>query len=135
MSLMQVDSIRSGARYLALAYLPCVVADIATANCWLSKNGYRGVSEWLFLNDNRRAIRGPAVGPLGLGRGHVYASVAARRTKVIVPKSSMQAIGLIKVHNPGHVFKIVVFALHVAFVKLYIDAEGSLNCWEACAAG
>ena len=119
----------------ALSNLPSVEADIDAANYWLAKNGYWGVSEWLFLNDNRCAIRGPAVGPLGLGRGHVYASVAARCTKVIVPKCSMQAIGLIKVHNPGHVFKIVVFALHVAFVKLYIDAEGSLNSWEACAAG
>ena len=134
MSVMQVDSMRR-ALSGALVNLPCVEADIATANYWLAKNGYRGVSKWLFLNDNRRAIRGPAVCPLGFGRGHVYASVAARRTKVIVPKSSMQSIGLIKVHNPGHVFKIVVFALHVAFVKLYIDAEGSLNSWEACAAG
>ena len=134
MSVMQVDSVRR-ALSGALVNLPFVEADINAANDWLAKNGYRGVSEWLFLNDNRCAIRGPAVGPLGFGRGHVYASVAARCTKVIVPKSSMQAIGLIKVHNPGHVFEIVVFALHVAFVKLYIDAEGSLNSWEACAAG
>ena len=134
MSVMQDYSVRR-ALSGAIVNLPSVEADINAANYWLAKNGYRGVREWLFLNDNRRAIRGPAVGPLGFGCGHVYASVAARRTKVIVPKCSMQAIGLIKVHNPGHVFKIVVLPLHVAFVKLYIDAEGSLNCWEACAAG
>ncbi len=47
----------------------------------------------LFLDHDRRAKWSPAVSPFGFGRGHVYASVAAGRAKIIVPIGAMQTVG------------------------------------------
>ena len=74
------------------------------------------------MHINQSADSGEIVNPGCITGLHVHTAMAHRRTKIVVPVSSMYAIASIKVHGIGHVRQKIIGAAHIGVAVLHINS-------------
>ena len=81
------------------------------------------------MNVHNGAYACPPVHPFRIVNGHVDATSAHRCTKVVVPPGAVDAIALIKVHDPRDILNVIAGAGHSLKRYLHPDAEFTGHGW------
>lgn len=80
-------------------------------------------------DEDGSADLGPVEEPVGFVGFHIDTAMGHGSAEIAVPVGAMEAVALVKIHDPGDIFQVVTRAGHIVQLQLGLYTEIRLNRW------